>query len=293
MISVPVIGLTAAAALAFAAFDFVRKKAGEHVDPVPLLLFQLVGQIPLFGLWLVIDGDYGVDENYVGLGLVAAAIGMAANILFLRALQMAPISTTIPVLSLTPVFTCAFAAWFLGEYPTISQVVGICLICAGVLMLNLRASSESLAQILWRSTHERGPLLMAIVALLWSINGPIHKELLQYTSIPMHGVIQLGLGTLILLTWLLITGRRSVLRPSRAGMPWLLASPLLGAASYGLQLLAFQVTMVAIVESVKRVVGQISALTVGRIAFGEPLTWKKGSAVATLSAGVPLTLLPI
>jgi len=293
LISSSAVALTIGAGLSFAAFDVLRKFAAKDFDPSSLLIYQLVGQLPIFAAWVMISGDYVVQHRYFPLGVVAILIGVSANLIFLKALQISPLSITIPVLSLTPVFTTLFGVWILGEYPTTVQAVGIGLTCVGVLLINVRSFPDGMANSLRRFTVERGVPLMAIVALLWSINGPIHKELLEYASVPVHALIQLSGSIFLLICWRAKMAKRKVSRPSKVGVSWAVAASATGGLAYGLQLLAFEVTLVAIVESVKRVVGQISALVVGRLAFREPITVAKMGAIASLCAGVPLIWVPL
>lgn len=285
--------LTAGASVSFAAFDVLRKMAAKDIDPGRLLVLQLMGQVPIFGAWLYLSGDYSLALEYFPLGFIAVGIGLAANLIFLKALQLSPLSLTIPALSLTPVITTFFGIWFLKEYPTTVQAVGIGLVCLGVLLTSLRAASQESPGLTRRLRREPGIPLMVIVAVLWSLNGPIHKELLDSASVPMHALFQLSASTILLLLWLLVFGKRLQAMPPTKSFMWAGAASGAGALAYGSQLLAFEVTLVAIVESVKRVVGQISALALGKLAFREPITRAKTGAVAVLCAGVPLILLPL
>ena len=65
---------------------------------------------------------------------------------------------------------------------------------------------------------------------------------------------------------------------------------LAATAGLGLQLVAIQLTLVGIVEAVKRAVGMASAVAVGRLAFAEPITAGTLAAVLAMAAGVALLL---
>ena len=68
------------------------------------------------------------------------------------------------------------------------------------------------------------------------------------------------------------------------------SSAISAGLGYGLQLAAYQTTMVAVVEGLKRVTGLLAALVVGRIMFAEPITKSKIVGVGILAIGVPLIL---
>ena len=59
----------------------------------------------------------------------------------------------------------------------------------------------------------------------------------------------------------------------------------------GLQLAAIRVVLVSVVETVKRGMGNLLAVAVGRLVFREALTCGKLAAVAAMATGVALILL--
>ena len=66
------------------------------------------------------------------------------------------------------------------------------------------------------------------------------------------------------------------------------AAALLGFTALGLQFLAYQTVMVGVVETIKRMLGLLSALVVGRVMFGEKVTPRTVSAVVVMGFGVVL-----
>ena len=69
-------------------------------------------------------------------------------------------------------------------------------------------------------------------------------------------------------------------------------SSLTAGIAYGSQLVAYQLTLVGVVESLKRVIGLLSALLLGAILLHEPLTKPKLVGIALMIIGVPLIILP-
>jgi drug/metabolite transporter (DMT)-like permease len=59
----------------------------------------------------------------------------------------------------------------------------------------------------------------------------------------------------------------------------------------GLQFVALRLTLVGLVEALKRAIGMLFAVAVGRVVFGEPPTPGKVAAVLLMSAGVALIVL--
>jgi drug/metabolite transporter (DMT)-like permease len=213
---------------------------------------------------------------------------VAANLLFLHAVRVSPLSATIPFLSFTPVFSAAFSAAVLGERPGSGDLAGIVLVVLGGLFVNLRWDGGVRSAALLR---EPGSMMMMGVALLWSLTSVLDKRALEFAGVPMHAAIQCGGVALVLLLVLAARGRLADLRvPRSVGGRLALA---LVAAGVGLtfQFLALRLALVGLVEALKRSIGMLFAVGVGRLAFGEPLTAGKVAGVALMSAGVGLIVL--
>ena len=129
------------------------------------------------------------------------------------------------------------------------------------------------------------------VALCWAATINLDKQALTCAALPIHAFVQLLGITLVVLAFLAAIGRLAELKIARPARRQLgLAAAVFGIA-FALQLSTIQVVMVAVVETIKRAVGLISAVLVGRLWFGErvgPLTLV---GVALLVVGVALVML--
>lgn len=101
--------------------------------------------------------------------------------LYVRAITTAPLSHTLPYLSFSPVFTLLIGWGLLGERPGPAGAAGVVLITAGAYLLN----GATLSREGWLSPFramvvERGPRLMLLVALIFSVTGVLGKGILQY-----------------------------------------------------------------------------------------------------------------
>jgi multidrug transporter EmrE-like cation transporter len=97
-----------------------------------------------------------------------------------------------------------------------------------------------------------------------------------------------ALGTLV---FLLIRRKSSDLRVGRSNWGLLGISVIISVAGLGLLLTSLAYLWVAVAETVRRAVGSIAALLIGRWFFHEPITTAKVVGVALMSAGVALILL--
>jgi drug/metabolite transporter (DMT)-like permease len=279
--------LVVASSLGWSGFDLLRKLLVREVAPVALLFLLTAGTVPLFAVWLAIDGAAAPGPGYLAPALGSVLLNVVANLLFLNGMRQAPISVTVPLLSLTPVFTTLMAIPLLGERPSAVGVLGILLVIAGAIWLNWPRQTLAPGEI----RHSlKGGLMVAGTALLWSLTPPLDKLAVERASAPLHAlVLTAGVAFAVLLV-LAFQGGLGELR-GMLRVPRLLALALVvSAAALGLQLLAMPLVFVGTIETLKRGIGNCMALVYGRAFFGEVVTLSKILAVALMAAGVGLIL---
>jgi drug/metabolite transporter (DMT)-like permease len=276
--------LVIGSSLAWSGFDVCRKVLADRVRPAPLAFLLAAGAVPLFALWTAVDGMPRVLPGYLGPALISVALNIAANLLFFSALRNSQLSVTIPLLSLTPVFTALLAIPLLGEVPTGRQWLGILFVVAGAFVLNLPEGGS------FSREAARGATLMVLVAVFWSLTGPFDKMATAKASGPFHATLLctgVAIGIAVVLAG---QGRLRELADVRsAGWIFVLAV-LISIAALGLQLLAMLKVWVGLVETLKRGIGNLSALILGKALFGEAVTSRKLLAVGLMIAGVALIL---
>ena len=291
-VSVPALSLTLACAICFAASDYFRKVAAESIPPVMLLTVFVTGQVPLLGAWMIVSDSVHLTSSYWPFGLAAAVAGLFANLFFIMAVRVSSLSLTVPVLALIPVLTTVFGAVVLDELPTGQQSAGILLSVSGLMWLCLPDDNPKLWAVIKRFGQDAGARYMFLVAFLWSATAPLDKTSVQLSSPATHAFIQVCLISAAMIMYLIAFRPVATLAAVRhASGPVALASLTAGIA-YGCQLVAYQLTLIGIVESLKRVIGLLSALILGRILLQEPMTKHKLIGIALMAIGVPLIILP-
>jgi len=292
-ITVPAILLMVGSSLGWAAFDALRKALVRYSRSVPLTALLALGQLAFFISWMVFSrGYHDIEAAYLGWGVVSVTINVAASVLFIKSLELSPLSATIPFLAFTPVFTALFSAALLGEVPAPLQSTGILFVVSGALILNLgREDMAAPHRIIRAIAKERGSLFMMGVALLWSLGASVDKRALVHAHPSVHAAVQCAGIALALLLYLGGRGQFALLRDIEKSKGTYLAALVAGSIGLGLQLIAIRLVLVSIVESVKRAVGMTLAVVNGRILFGEPVTIGKAAAIVLMSLGVTLILM--
>jgi drug/metabolite transporter (DMT)-like permease len=276
----------------YASFDLLRKRLTGLLPPAPLLVWLALGQVPLFALLAGRDEGATLGSAYWLPGLVSIVLNILANLAFLRALEIAALGVTVPLLSLTPVFATVLSIRLLGELPTPVQWVGIVLAVIGAFTLNFRPEAGASPARVWRAlAQEKGSLLMIGVALCWSVTPPFDKLAVEASGVYVHGLLLnagVGLGAL---GWLVLRGEASTLRPRGAAAGALVASAVIGFTALVLLLKAYALVWVGFVETVRRAVNSVLALAFGRWILGETVSPAQIVAVVLMSLGVALIFL--
>lgn len=277
--------------LAWSVFDLTRKRLTHSLATAPLLVWLMFGQVPVYAVWAVGGDTAAIEPGYWIPGSFCLAANIAANLLFLIAVRLSPLSLTIPMLSFSPVFTTLASFLILGEQPSALEGLGIALVVAGAFWLSVSSSAGS-KKSLWEAFfHEKGVPLMVLVAALWAVTSTLDKASLAYASIPTHAALQcagIGVGALLATA----VRRPSRMLPGRGRETLVLLGAVTSAVlALGFQLVAVQETLVAFVETGKRAVGMTMSLVFGRLVFSEALSPRKVLAVALMGVGTGLILL--
>ncbi|MBW8876498.1 MAG: DMT family transporter [Acidobacteria bacterium] len=287
-IPLTVLLVVVASSLGWSGFDLLRQLLVRQIPPVALVFLLTAGSVPLFAAWLATAGVTAPAPGYLAPAVGSVLLNVAANLLFLQGMRLAPISVTVPLLSLTPVFTTLMAIPLLGERPSPRGAVGILLVILGAIWLNWpRSSPAAPAQ---RGGSPWGAVLVTGTALLWSLTIPLDKLAVQRATAPFHALIlTAGVAAAGFLALVVRGGLGDLGQVRRVPVLFVLAL-VVSSAALGLQFLAFPRIFVGTLETLKRGIGNGMALVYGRLFFGEAVTPSKVLAVGLMAAGVGLIL---
>jgi drug/metabolite transporter (DMT)-like permease len=293
--SVPLLPLllVVASSLCWAGFDLLRKFLVHEMPPVALVFLLTVGSAPLFLAWMLAEGPVAPAAGYWPPALASVALNVFANLFLLEGMRLVPLSVSVPLLSLTPVFAALLAVPMLGERPSPPAVAGILMVIGGAIWLHRqprRTAASGAAPELDRGRHPKGALLVALTAVLWAMTIPLDKLALARAAAPLHGaVLNGGVAAGVLLVLL---GRRRLgeLAGVRRVPGVFLLSLIVSCLALGLQLLALPLIFVGTIETLKRGIGNFMAMISGWLFFQEAVTVPKVLALALMAAGVGLIL---
>jgi drug/metabolite transporter (DMT)-like permease len=222
--------------------------------------------------------------------IINALLEGTAILLNYRALQVSPLSFCVPFMALTPVFLLPIGKFFLHEQISSGMIVGVFLVVTGSLVINRQLVANGWLEPAKAILREKGSRYMIIVAMLlactaaidkWFVTGGGDAELgarvLRSFSLSLGKSMMLGLFFLLLASWRLSrkpreesqTGSAPVWTAAWRDVPgWILLAGLFEATVLILQMVAVQLTVAAIVISIKRS-GILLACVLGWFMFKE------------------------
>lgn len=234
----------------------------------------------------------------------SGSINLISSFLYNKSLQLAPLSSSVPYLSFTPVFLVGTSFILLGETPSLLGFMGtICVTTGGYFLhrqdiSHLKTSEQKLKN--KRASHI-GSMMMLVVAALWSISSAYDKVGVANSTQLIYGTaIQsiVALGSLVARQMhkkkqnqsLPEVNTPSVMnRDQSTNITWkrllILSLAIHSLVSYYLHLLATANANVSYVIAIKRA-GCICSVIFGRVLFNEVNAHKKLPSILLMVFGV-------
>jgi drug/metabolite transporter (DMT)-like permease len=254
-------------ALAVASHDAWVKKFFSDLSTYEMLSYPMIYSLPLLVLTLPFVPIPPLDTLFLRAFLISLPINGIAFFLHLRAIQVSPLSLTLPYLSFTPVFMILTGALVLDEMPNAWGIFGIGIICVGGYILNLAPGSASFLAPFKAVLREKGSWLMLIVAFAYSLGAVFGKQAIVHSSPLFFAVTFFTVLNLLLLAVFWVCGQIR-LGAFGARKHEGVAAGLLFFAHIILHAFAISLTKAAYMISVKRL-SVIIGLLYGGVIFKE------------------------
>jgi drug/metabolite transporter (DMT)-like permease len=226
-----------------------------------------VGAIPFVVGVQMVSGVPAIAPSFYWAFSLDLVINMMALTLYVRAIQVSPLSLTIPFLAFTPVFLLLTGRLILGETPSLLGITGILLVVAGAYAINLDQVSKGVLVPLLSIWRNRGSALMLLVAFLWSLASTLDKIAVRSSSPVFYSAAFHAAFAVFYLPILFVSCRRSSVFGTVS--PWsLLTLGALQAAFVIPQMIAVRIALVSYVIAVKRA-GMVFSVLFGVLFFHE------------------------
>ena len=263
------------------------QSADEYVVAWASRFFALPLLLPL--LFWIERPELG-DRFWFVLPLMVS-IQVVANILYFRAIKVADLSLTTPLLALTPLFLIGVSPIVVNEVLQPLDIVGIFLITGGTYWLNIQPQASSTItsrasylepfRSLWSS---EGTRLMLIVSLLWSLLSTFNKIGIQQSSTFFWPVAN-SCSLAIALLPIMVFNSKDTVKKLRLNWPVLLLVGTFQALVLLCFMKAISLTFVARVVGVKRL-SILFSILIGYWFFNEQSIHQRFVAATIMLLGV-------
>lgn len=280
--------LAVVCSVGFAVLDGLRKLIVRDVPPAAAAGLLCFLQAPLFFAISAAQGLPSPPLAFWGVALLTSAINVLANVMYLTAVKISPLSLTIPYLAFTPALLLVSAWVILGELPSALGVAGVVLVTLGAYLLQRQPNATWLAP-LRALRSERGSVMMLLVSLLWALTASFDKLALRWVPPAFYGAIGLGLIGTTLLAYCLVRDRPA-LAAARPKLGLFFAGALVGAVALYAQYESFDYLFVSYTIAIKRA-GMLLSVLIGWAFFQEQNLRQRFLGASVMAGGVLLIVL--
>ena len=236
-------------------------------------------------LALITRSFQSVNQTFWIAIIATSLLNTLTTILFIRTIKSSPLSLTLPIVTLTPVFLLITSPLMLGEFPKPIGLVGILSTVIGAYILNLSKRTHGLFEPFLSIWKEPGPRLMLLIAFIWSITSNILKIGVKNSN-PILAAFVEECITLYLLTIIVLFKKISLKRVAQNGF---VLAPIGIASGLAIifQVIAFSMAIVPNVMTIKRTSTLFGTLW-GKIFFKEKNIKERLAGAAVMLSGVVL-----
>jgi len=159
----------------FATADAFSKKEARRTPAIVLAWVREFYALPFLLPLLLFIEIPELKSGFWGAMALCVAIDLVTTFLYMRAIQIAPLSLTVPYLGLSPIFLLIIPAIVLGEHLSPMGIFGVVLVSIGTYTLQLDRAKYGLFEPWLAIFKNRGSLYMSIVAVLYAVTATYGK----------------------------------------------------------------------------------------------------------------------
>ena len=152
----------------------VMKKLKNANDSV-LVWIQYGFALPFLLLLLYFAYPKHIIYSVYWVAFINGIILLVSTYLMVKAIHNGDLSSSMPMLSFTPLFLVVNSYLFLGELPTLHGFIGIVLIVLGAFIINVKDFRNGFTAPFRSLVINKGSLYCIIVAFMWSITANLFK----------------------------------------------------------------------------------------------------------------------
>ena len=266
-------------AISEASKDVFSKKGLRSTNVYIIALAYRLYAIP-FLIPALLFFDFPKIQHEFWLALIfGGGLNVITTILYMKALNHSDLSVSVPMIAFTPLFLLITSPLIVGEFPSISGLIGVLLIVIGSYFLNLGEAKKGFFAPFKSLVQNKGSRYMLMVAFIWSITSNIDKIGVKASS-PMFWAISVNAFIALAMIPVVYVKSKAFLNQLITNRRVLVPIGFFSAATLTFQMLAIDLALVAYVISVKRT-SSVLVVLVGYWFFKE-----KGTAYRLIGASI-------
>lgn len=258
------------ASLLYPFVDVLKKKATKSYTIKIIFWGVATFSLPVYGVYLWYHGLPDIDPWFWLIVSIDIPLLIYTSILLIKGEKIAPISTTLPLLSFTPVFLIGTSYLFLGELPNTYGIIGIVLVVIGAVLLKGEDVRKGLFKTIKKIFSNKASLYILIIALIWSFNANFAKMAIQKSSVAFYLFLITLVEAIVMSAWMGTKHRHHYKKMFRRGhLPILVTAAGVGALANILFLIGLEETFVAYAIAIKRGALIVGSIVLGAVVFKE------------------------
>lgn len=271
-------------AVFFPLIEALKKKATQTI-PVPTIFWAIASlTAPLYLIYIVFTGIPDLGPHFwllIGINTPLLIIG---NILLIKDEKIAPLSTTLPLLSFTPVFLIFTSFFLLGELPNSYGVMGIFLVVLGAILLKGEELRQGLTRRIRDIFTHRSSLYILAIAFMYSFSAVFAKMAISQSSVWFFLGVTIIAEAVFMNVWMLSKRRQDIVQTfHRRQSRLLLIIAGLAVIADVLVFMGLQTTFVSYVIAIKRAFLISGSIVLGAAFFHEHnIRYRIGGALVTI-----------
>jgi len=230
---------------------YAAMKKVKNLNQYIILFARYSIALVFLSLMLFFEKIPEISDGFFPVLFLNSFILAISSYLIIRATQISPLSTSIPMLSFTPVFLIITSYLMLRELPTSMGIIGILLIVIGAYTLNIHEHKKSFLEPFRALLKEKGTVMIFAVAFLYSISANLGKLGILYSDAIFFSFACYLVVTLFLFP-LLFTKPVKKLRNIKKNLKYLIIMGIAAGIMMVASAIALKLAIVPYVISLKR-----------------------------------------
>jgi len=231
--------------------DALTKRELKATDVFMTAWLRNILAVPFLLLTLFFIPIPHLDTTFYLAVAAGLPLEIVSTLLYIKAIEISPLSLTMPFLALTPFYLLATSFILLGEVPSLHGAAGVCLLGVGAYLLNVRSVREGGIFAPFRAVYkERGSLMMMAVAAIFAFTSDFSKLAILHSSALFFAVFYLAAFSLLFTPIALFLSRKSLrsLKGKMSGHVFVGASLAVTSVTQNLAMVLAQVSYVVAVK---------------------------------------------